>query len=312
MSEFEKLKEELFNKKKNGWENITEDEKNKIYVFSEEYINYLNKAKTEREAVEVSKEILDKNGFEDITKKQKINCGDKIYYINRGKNIYAAVIGQRLLEAGINIIGSHLDSPRIDLKPNPLYEDSNLAFLKTHYYGGIKKYQWTTIPLSMHGVIVKSDGQKIKINIGEEPEEPIFTITDLLPHLAKDQMEKKLKEAIEGENLNLLVGSIPYGDEKTTEKVKLNILKILNEKYDIKEIDFVSSEIELVPAFNAKSLGLDKSMVAGYGQDDRVCVYTSLRALLEIDNPITTAVCLLTDKEEIGSMGNTRNTIKCF
>jgi len=197
MSEFEKLKEELFNKKKNGWETITEEEKKNIYIFSEEYINYLNKSKTEREAVEFSKEILDKNGFEDITKKQKINSGDKIYYINRDKNIYAAIIGQRPLEAGINIIGAHLDSPRIDLKPNPLYEDSNLAFLKTHYYGGIKKYQWTTIPLSIHGVVVKPDGQKIKINIGEEQSEPIFTITDLLPHLAKDQMEKKLREAIE-------------------------------------------------------------------------------------------------------------------
>lgn len=216
------------------------------------------------------------------------------------------------MKLGINIIGAHVDSPRIDLKPNPLYEDSELAFLKTHYYGGIKKYQWTAIPLSMHGVIVKPDGEKIKINIGEEESDPIFTITDLLPHLAKDQMEKKLREAIDGENLNLLIGSIPYGDEKTTEKVKFNILRILNEKYNIKEIDFVSSEIELVPAFNAKSLGLDGSMIAGYGQDDRVCAYTALRAILDISNPIKTAVCILTDKEEIGSIGNTRNRIKCF
>jgi len=192
-----------------------------------------------------------------------------------------------------------------DFNPNPLYEDTDMAYLKTHYYGGIKKYQWTTIPLSIHGVIVKANGEKIKVNVGEDDEDPIFTITDLLPHLAVEQSDKKLKDAIPGENLNLLVGSVPFGDEKDSNRVKLNVLKILNEKYGITERDFVSSELELVPAFKAKSLGFDKSMVAGYGQDDRVCAYTSLRAFIEVHNPERTAVCIFADKEEIGSMGNT-------
>ena len=191
------------------------------------------------------------------------------------------------------------------MKPNPLYEDTGFAYFKTHYYGGIKKYQWTTIPLSIHGVIVKANGEKVTINVGEDDNDPIFTITDLLPHLAQEQMEKKLKDSISGEDLNLLIGSIPIGDEKTTERIKLNILKILNDKYGITERDFVSSELELVPAFKARSLGFDRSMVAGYGQDDKVCAYTSLRALLDTVTPAKTAVCIFADKEEIGSMGNT-------
>ena len=212
---------------------------------------------------------------------------------------------EKSIEDGLHIIGSHVDSPRLDLKPNPLYEDTGLAYFKTHYYGGIKKYQWTTIPLSMHGVIVKTNGEKVEVNIGEEENDPIFTITDLLPHLAQDQMEKKLKNGVEGENLNLLIGSIPYEDDKVSEKVKLNILNILNQKYGITEIDFTSSEIELVPAFRARSLGFDGSMVAAYGQDDKVCAYTSLHAMMELENVKNTAVCILSDKEEIGSMGNT-------
>ena len=216
-----------------------------------------------------------------------------------------AIIGKQKLENGLHIIGAHIDSPRLDLKPNPIYEDGELAYFNTHYYGGIKKYQWTTIPLSIHGVIVKSNGEKITINIGEDENDPIFTITDLLPHLAKDQANKKLGEAIEGENLDLLIGSIPVLDEKAKQKVKLNILKILNEKYGITEKDFVSSELELVPAFKARSLGFDYGMVAGYGQDDKVCSYTAIKALMEINNPEKTAICILSDKEEIGSMGNT-------
>ena len=219
--------------------------------------------------------------------------------------MYLAIIGKNSIENGINIIGAHADSPRLDLKPNPLYEDEKLAFLKTHYYGGIKKYQWTTIPLSMHGVIVKANGEKIEICIGEDEKDPIFTITDLLPHLANEQMERKLKDGIKGEELNLLIGSLPYNGETIAESVKLNILKILNDKYGITEADFVSSEIELVPAFKSRSLGLDRSMVAGYGQDDKVCVYASVRAILEVEKPKTTAICLISDKEEIGSMGNT-------
>ncbi len=305
MSEYESLKEKLFNQKKCGWESASEEEKNKINTFGDEFIYFLNKCKTEREVVDFTKEILQKNGFVDLREKLVLEPGDRIYYINRGKSVYIAVIGTDMLETGLNIVGAHIDSPRLDLKPNPLYEDLGFAYLKTHYYGGIKKYQWTTIPLSIHGVIVKTTGEKIKINIGEDDSDPIFTITDLLPHLAQDQMEKKLKEGISGEDLNLLIGSIPYGDEKTTEKVKLNILKILNEKYGITEKDLLSSELELVPAFKAKSLGFDKSMVAGYGQDDRVCAYAEIRAMLNITNPKKTAVCILSDKEEIGSMGNT-------
>ena len=219
--------------------------------------------------------------------------------------MYLAIIGEESIENGMHIIGSHVDSPRLDLKPNPLYEDSGLAYFKTHYYGGIKKYQWTTIPLSIHGVIAKKNGEKIELNIGEDEKDPIFTITDLLPHLAQEQMEKKLKNGIDGEDLNLLIGSIPYKDEKITEKVKLNILDLLNKKYGITEADFNSAEIELVPAFKARSLGLDESMVAAYGQDDKVCAYTSLAAMMNLKNVKNTAVCILSDKEEIGSMGNT-------
>ena len=305
MSEYESLKESLFNNKKSGWETITEEQKQKINTFGDEYIYFLNKAKTEREAVEFAKDVLQKNGFVDLREKAVLEPGDRVYYINRAKSIYIAVIGTDFLETGLNILGAHIDSPRLDLKPNPLYEDTGFAYFKTHYYGGIKKYQWTTIPLSIHGVIVKTNGEKIKINIGEEDSDPAFVITDLLPHLAQEQMQKKLSEGISGEDLNVLIGSIPYGDEKISEKVKLNILKLLNEKYGIVEKDLLSSELELVPAFKAKSLGFDRSMVAGYGQDDRVCSYTSLRAILNIYNPKKTAVCILADKEEIGSMGNT-------
>ena len=299
------LKEELFNSKKNGWESASEEEKQSIFKFCDEYIYFLNQSKTERETVTTTKEILLKNNFKDIADTESINPGDKVFYINRDKNIFAAVIGTKNFEEGINIVGAHVDSPRLDLKPNPLYEDSGFAYLKTHYYGGIKKYQWTAIPLSIHGVIVKTNGEKVIINIGEQESDPIFTITDLLPHLAVEQMEKKLKEGIGGEDLNLLIGSIPYNDSKVSEKVKLNILNILNQKYGIKEVDLLSSEIELVPAFKARSLGFDSSMVASYGQDDRVCAYTSLRAILDVQNPEKTAVCILADKEEIGSVGNT-------
>ena len=300
MTEAEKLKESLFRKTKTGWEGLEENVKNSIFTFCDNYIEFLNKSKTEREIVKSVKEIIEEKGFKNICEYANLKAGDKVYYINREKSMYLAIIGKNSIENGINIIGAHADSPRLDLKPNP-----GLAYLKTHYYGGVKKYQWTTIPLSMHGVIVKSNGEKQEINIGEDKEDPIFTITDLLPHLAAEQMERKLKEGVKGEELNLLVGSIPYKGESIAEAVKLNILKILNDKYGIKEIDFVSSEIELVPAFCARTMGLDRSMVAGYGQDDKVCVYASVRALLNIQNPQTTAVCIISDKEEIGSMGNT-------
>ena len=305
MADTKDLQDFLFGKEKCGWDKISDSQKEDIYKFSDDYIHYLNKCKTEREAVDFSKEILIKNGFIDLKEKVVLIPGDKVFYINREKTIYAAVIGEKPLEAGLNVVGAHIDSPRLDLKPNPLYEDNGFAFFKTHYYGGIKKYQWTTIPLSIHGVIVKTTGETIKINIGDDENDPVFTITDLLPHLAQDQMEKKLKDGISGEDLNLLIGSIPFSDDKLSERVKLNILKLLNDKYGITEKDFISSELELVPAFNARSLGFDRSMVAGYGQDDRVCAYATLRALLNVSNPAKTAVCILADKEEIGSMGNT-------
>ena len=305
MSETEKLKEFLFDNKKCGWDTLSVDIKQDITRFNDEYIHFLNRSKTEREATSFITEILDKNGFVNIKDKMILVPGDKVYYVNRAKSVYAAVLGSKPVEAGLNIIGSHIDSPRLDLKPNPLYEDTGFAYFKTHYYGGVKKYQWTTIPLSIHGVIVKANGEKITINIGEDDEDPIFTITDLLPHLAQEQMEKKLKDGVAGEDLNLLIGSIPIGDEKVTERIKLNILKILNDKYGITEKDFVSSELELVPAFKARSLGFDRSMVAAYGQDDKICAYTSLRALLDTVTPVKTAVCIFADKEEIGSMGNT-------
>jgi len=313
MSEVEKLKETLFNKKKCGWDVVEDEEKQEIYKFGDEYIHYLNKCKTERETISFSKQILDENGFMDIANKTELLPGDRVYYINRDKSMYIAVIGTEPMENGLNMVGAHVDSPRIDLKPNPLYEESGYSYFKTHYYGGIKKYQWTAIPLSIRGVIIKANGERIDVNIGEDESEPIFTITDLLPHLAQDQMEKKLKESIAGEDLNLLIGSIPYGkDEKAGDRIKLNTLKLLNEKYGIVEADLISAELQLVPAFAAKSLGFDGSMVAGYGQDDRVCSYATLRAILNVQNPAKTVVCVLVDKEEIGSVRKYRNGIKCI
>ena len=299
------LKDKLFSKKNVGWEDLETREKEEIFNFCKGYMDYLNKAKTEREFIKQAKIVADQNGFKDLSEYNELKPGDRVYFVNREKSMYLAVIGKNKMENGINIIGSHVDSPRLDLKPNPLYEDSGFAYFKTHYYGGIKKYQWTTIPLSIHGVIVKPSGEKIEVNIGENETDPIFTITDLLPHLAQDQMEKKLKNGIEGEALNLLIGSIPMNDEKVSEKVKLNILNILNQKYGIVEEDLYSAELELVPAFKARTLGFDESMVAAYGQDDKVCAYTSLMAMMNLENVENTAVCILSDKEEIGSMGNT-------
>ncbi len=300
----EDLREKLFDKKENGWKKVNDEEKKKIFEYAKGYMDFLNKAKTEREFVKHARELADKNGFKDIMEFNTLKPGDKVYFVNRNKSMYLAIIGTENIENGLHIIGSHVDSPRLDLKPNPLYEDTEMAYFKTHYYGGIKKYQWTTIPLSIHGTIVKTNGEKIDICIGEDENDPIFTITDLLPHLAQDQMEKKLKNGIDGEDLNLLIGSIPY-EEKGKDQVKLNILNILNQKYGITEADLTSTEIELVPAFKARSLGLDESMVAGYGQDDKVCAYTSLSAMMELENVKNTAICILSDKEEIGSMGNT-------
>ena len=305
MSEATELQKSLFNNKKCGWADLSEEKKNEIYNYCNSYMNFLNNGKTEREIIKESKYIADTNGFRNINEVESLNPGDKVYYINKNKAMYLAVIGSDSIENGINVVGAHADSPRLDLKPNPLYEDDGFAFFKTQYYGGIKKYQWTTIPLALHGVIVKKNGEVIEVNIGENDNDPIFVITDLLPHLAQEQMQRKLSEGIKGEELNLLIGSIPYNDNDVSEKVKLNIMNLLNKKYGIVEADFLSAELEIVPAFKARSLGFDESMVAAYGQDDKICVYTSLSALMNINNPKTTAVCLIADKEEIGSMGNT-------
>ena len=313
MKNAKELKEKLFKKSKSGWEKTTKEEKEKIFDYSNKYIKFLNEAKTERECVEKISQLLIKNGFKNIEKEESLKAGEKVFYINRNKNIYAAIIGNEDLEKGFNIIGAHIDSPRLDLKPNPLYEQAELAMFKTHYYGGIKKYQWVNIPLSMHGVIIKANGEKLTVNIGENEEDPIFTIADLLPHLSKQQNKKSLEEAISGEDLNILIGNIPYEtDEEISEKIKLNILNLLNQKYEITESDFVSSELEFVPAMQAKSLGFDKSLIAGYGQDDRSCAYTSITALASIENPKKTCICLLADKEEIGSVGNTGMCSRAF
>ena len=299
------MEKDLFMKKENGWKTIDTRKKEAIFNFSKDYMRFLNKAKTEREFIAEATKMAKDNGYKDIAEFKELKPGDKIYFVNREKSMYLAIIGTESIEKGLHIIGSHVDSPRLDLKPNPLYEDSELAYFKTHYYGGIKKYQWTTIPLSIHGVIVKPNGEKVIVNIGEDEEDPIFTITDLLPHLAQEQMEKKLKNGIDGEDLNLLIGSIPYDDEECKEKVKLNVLNILNQKYGIVEADLQSAELEIIPAFKARSLGFDSGLVAAYGQDDKVCAYTSLAAMMTLENIKNTAVCILSDKEEIGSMGNT-------
>ena len=303
------IKEKLCNDKKCGWNEVDVLERNKIFSFSEEYMSFMNKSKTEREATKTVLSMLKENGFKDINDMDSLKYGDRVYYINRNKSVFIAVIGKEVLENGLNLVGAHIDSPRLDLKPNPIYEDNGLTYFKTHYYGGIKKYQWTTIPLAIHGTVVKTNGEKIDIEIGEKDSDPIFTITDLLPHLATDQMNKKLSNAIEGEDLNLLIGSIPYSVDSGS---KINILNILNQRYGITEKDFLSSEIELVPAFKARSLGFDESMVAAYGQDDKVCSFASLKSILDIRENSKTCVCILSDKEEIGSVGNTGMASNAF
>ena len=302
------LEEKLTYKQKNAWEH-SEKEVQQAFALCDEYKKYLDDGKTEREFCSVVERQLVMAGYENLTelmkKGTKLKQGAKVYYINKDKSAVFAVLGQEPLTQGINMVGAHIDSPRLDLKPNPVYEDSGMVLLKTHYYGGIKKYQWVTIPYALHGVVFKADGTKVDICIGEDDQDPVFTITDLLPHLAQDQMRKKATEVVEGESLNLLLGSIPLKDDEVKDKIKLNILKLLNEKYGIVEEDFISAEIEAVPAFKARDIGLDRSMIGAYGQDDRVCAFTSVKAMLDLGKTDKTALCILTDKEEIGSMGNT-------
>lgn len=299
-----------------AWDKYSDADKKEVFDFSNRYKNFMSKAKTERECVAELLEIAKANGYKDldeiVKKGEAIRVGDKLYSTNKGKSLAMFIVGDEPLENGLRIVGSHIDAPRIDLKANPLYEDSNLAMMETHYYGGIKKYQWVALPLAIHGVVIKKDGSIINIAIGEDDEDPVVGISDLLIHLSADQLGKKASVVIEGEDLNLLVGSIPVKDEDAKEKVKENILALLKEKYDIEEEDFVSSELEIVPAGKARDYGLDRSMVMAYGHDDRICAYTSFEAMLNVKSTNKTCVGLFVDKEEIGSVGATGMTSKYF
>lgn len=303
--EIKKLKEKLFYEKKNGLLKVDENTLDKIQEYCEGYKEYLDKAKTEREAIAAAVALAEEKGFEPFVIGKEYNAGDKVYFNNRGKTVAFAVIGKQSSEKGINITAAHVDSPRLDLKPNPLYEELELALFKTHYYGGIKKYQWTAMPLALHGVFAKKDGSVTVVNVGEDSADPKFVINDLLPHLAREQNKRTLSDGIRGEELNVLIGSMPFKSDEGSELVKLNILKLLNEKYGVTEEDFLSAELELVPAAKSSDIGFDRSLIGAYGQDDRVCAYPALTAVLNVEKPEKTAIAILTDKEEIGSMGNT-------
>ncbi len=313
---YEDLSKALTHDFKNAWEAMDEAETKMCFELSEKYKQFLNRGKTERESANEILRLASEVGYkpvEDfISGKEKLAPGAKVYAMNRDKSIILFVIGKKPLKEGLNVVGAHIDVPRIDLKPFPLYEDSDMAFFKTHYYGGIKKYQWTVIPLALHGVVFNKNNEKIEVVIGEDEDDPVLAITDLLPHLAKDQSGKTLAEGIDGETLNVLVGHKPIGDEKTKDKVKLHVLKILDEKYNIKEEDFLSAEFEIVPAGKAKDLGFDRSMISAYGHDDRVCSYTGLAAILELSDVNTTACAMFMDKEEVGSQGNTGSQSRYF
>ena len=299
------LKKALFYQSQNGAETMADDEIREADSFCAGYMDFLNRCRTEREAVDFFEEKAREAGFTAFVPGEKYAPGSKVYYNNRGKAIILATIGKRSLREGVRINAAHIDSPRLDLKPNPMYEDTELALFKTHYYGGIKKYQWTAIPLSLHGVIVKKGGEKVTVNIGEDAGDPRFVVTDLLPHLADEQMKRTAPQIIKGEELNILIGSRPFKCDDESEKVKLNILNLLHEKYGIIEKDFLSAELTLVPALPVCDIGFDRSMIGGYGHDDRVCAYPAAMAALGAVDPEVTCVTVLTDKEEIGSEGNT-------
>lgn len=297
--------------RENAWKKYSLEEEKKVFAFGEEYRKFISKCKTERECVDEIVKLAKEAGFADmeqvIASGRKLKAGDRVYAVNKGKGMALFIIGRENMEQGMHILGAHIDSPRLDLKQNPLYEDTGMAMLDTHYYGGVKKYQWVTLPLAMHGVVAKKDGSTVQINIGEKPEDPVFGVSDLLIHLSGEQMEKKAAKVIEGEAMDVLIASRPLkdADEKTKEKVKANVLDILKAHYGIEEEDFLSAEIEIVPAGAARNYGLDNSMIMGYGHDDRVCAYPSFAAMLDVEIPEKTSVCLLVDKEEIGSVGAT-------
>ena len=277
----------------------------KAFKYCEGYKEFLNKGKTERECVKEAVKMLKKAGYKPFDSGESYEPGDKVYYVNRGKSLIATTFGKKPLDQGLRINGAHIDSPRLDLKPNPLYEKEDIAFFKTHYYGGIRKYQWGTTPLAMHGVVIKKNGESVKISIGEQDGDPVFCVSDLLPHLAAKQNERKLSEGLKGEELNVIIGSVPFVDDSVKEPVKLMALKLLHEKYGITEADFYRAEIEMVPAQKAVDVGLDRSMIGAYGQDDRICAYTAMMAEIQAKTPEYTTVTALVDKEEIGSEGNT-------
>ena len=300
----QQLREALLNQKKNGWDLVDEATEKAIFDYCEGYKDFLNRSKTERDCVDSAVELAKAAGFVPLERGADLQPGAKVYRVNRGRAVHLAVIGSAPLDQGVSIAAAHIDSPRLDLKPSPLYEDSELAFLKTHYYGGIRKYQWVTIPLELRGVVAMKDGSVRPVAVGSHPGDPLFTIDDLLPHLGAAQSKKPLGEAIPAESLNILVGSRPLKDDDGSDRVKLAVMKLLYDHYGIRESDFISAEIEAVPAFNAVDIGFDRSLIGAYGQDDRVCGYAALKALLDLDGtPCRTAVCVLADKEEIGSEG---------
>ncbi|MBQ9412179.1 MAG: aminopeptidase [Oscillospiraceae bacterium] len=303
-SQEELLRKQLFYEQKNGYDRLDTAERLVLEAYCEDYKRYLSASATEREAVREAVLLARQAGFREFLPGAEIAPGDRLYRLNRGKGLMLAVVGRRPLSQGATITAAHIDSPRLDLKPLPLFEDGEMAFFKTHYYGGIKKYQWVTIPMELHGTVALKDGTSVDICIGRDPDDPQFTITDLLIHLASDQMQKKASEAVKGESLNLLVGGVPYAGEGK-ERVKLAVLSMLFDSYGITEEDLISAELEAVPALGVRDVGLDRSFIGGYGHDDRVCAYAELRAILELETPETTAVCVLADKEEIGSVGAT-------
>jgi len=298
----EELRNSLLNTNKNGYTRITAEQKAEMNTYCEGYMAFMDAAKTEREATTWAIQAAEARGFVALKPGMDAKPGDKVYLNNRDKSIILAVVGKQPLSAGANICAAHVDSPRMDIKPNPLYEDSEIAYLKTHYYGGIKKYQWVTIPLALHGVVCRKDGTVVTVNIGEDDRDPVLYVTDLLPHLAADQMQKTGGQIIAGEQLNIVMGTEPIEGEGS-DLVKLNVMKLLNEKYGIIEADFLSAELCIVPAGKCREVGLDRSLIGAYGHDDRVCAYAEMEALFNIDVPEKTAVCVLADKEEIGSVG---------
>lgn len=299
------LKDTLFSQKKHAVQRMDETELAACETFAQAYTNFMNLCKTERDAAKFITGALEENGYVPFTPGMSLKAGDKVYLNNRGKAVILATIGTAPITEGVRLCAAHIDSPRLDLKQHPLYEQDEIGYFKTHYYGGIKKYQWTAIPLSLHGVIIRADGETIEVRIGEEEGDPVFYITDLLPHLANDQMKRTLAQGIKGEELNIVIGSMPFKDDKGSELVKLGLMQLLHEKYGIVEDDFISAELEIVPAFPAKDVGFDRSMIGAYGHDDRVCAYPAFRASLDVSVPVHTNVVILTDKEETGSDGNT-------